>query len=117
MILIIDDQVDLCEILCEAFEDEGFVPKSANSSAEAFKQIEENNFQAIVCDQNLGEVTKGTDIFTKFLEVKSDALFYLSTGEDQEQFEYLLSKGLSGIFCKPYDVFNCVEIIQDDLNK
>jgi len=50
VILVVDDEVDVCELMADYLQGEGYKVKTAFSVPKALKLIKENQFEAVVCD-------------------------------------------------------------------
>lgn len=61
-ILVIDDEQDVCNILKEALEYEGYKVDFELSGEQALQKIQTNQYQAILVDIRLGGSTSGVDV-------------------------------------------------------
>jgi len=114
-VLIVDDDIDLAELLVESFELEDFYVDKVLCAEEALERCKSNHYDVIISDQNMKEMN-GLQLLEKLnVSLKKKFLFYLSTGDiviDKEDF-----KGMGGtdIIAKPYDLFDFIERIGQDL--
>ena len=60
-ILIIEDDIDLCEILAESFEDEGYAVYHVQNGLTGKRELEENSYDFLLLDIKLPGLT-GFDI-------------------------------------------------------
>lgn len=68
MILVIDDEVDVCELMADYLATSGYEVQKAHSVPEALKLIKENHFELVVCDLVLG-TGKGESVLS-YLRLK-----------------------------------------------
>ena len=112
-VLIIDDEVDLLDLLSEFFGMEDFEVLSAPNVAEsvAILKNQSQKIDAVICDQNLPDGT-GKDILKTCKETDhKDCFFYFSTGDINLTIEEVTAMGATGIFAKPFDIDQMVEIV------
>lgn len=55
-ILIIDDDMDLCQLLARFLQKNGFETEMAHSGARGLALFKENNYDLVVCDYRLGDM-------------------------------------------------------------
>ena len=67
-ILVVDDEVDVCETCVMYLENNGFDAKGASNSKEAFEYLETFEPDIVVLDINLREQYNGVDILKKAIE-------------------------------------------------
>jgi len=86
-VLVVDDDEDLLFLASKflAKEDDRFELVSANTDQEALQKIEEEEFDAIVCDHHLGPHSMtGLDLLEWVREGNPDIPFIIFTGRSQE---------------------------------
>jgi two-component system nitrogen regulation response regulator NtrX len=49
-VLVVDDEADICDLMCEILKEEGFSPRTARNSTEAFEKISQKVPGAIILD-------------------------------------------------------------------
>ena len=49
-ILVVDDEIEICEMLSRHFRYIGYEVDTANNGVEALKKLEKNNFQVVISD-------------------------------------------------------------------
>ncbi len=55
-IFIIDDDMDMCQLLCNFLKRKGFTASSASSGKKGLEAVKENNFDLVLCDFRLGDM-------------------------------------------------------------
>lgn len=119
-ILVVDDEVDLANILTEAFELENFQVTECHSADDALKNIEFINPDIVISDAHMPGMN-GMD-FLRELRSRVDEdkikpfFFYLCTGDMEITEEELIEAGGTGLISKPYDLFDLLEIIKEKLS-
>ncbi len=112
-ILIVDDEADLLEMYKELIEEEGFEVKACESGEKAFEALEQNSFDLIISDHNMGEVS-GEDLLKHVNQNIPGVPFFLVTGENNMQgLEFAHSMG--GLLTKPVDIFALIDRINESL--
>ena len=115
-VLIIDDEEDICEIMGDSLELEDFKVAKALSSESAIQLFSNDNFNVVICDENLPGM-KGRELLQKIAPVLKEKkiLFYLSTGAVEANDSEIVSAGGTGVINKPFDMDQVIERIQKDL--
>ncbi|MDD5454855.1 MAG: response regulator [Candidatus Ratteibacteria bacterium] len=105
-ILIIDDDMELCEELSEILEEEGFEVDCAFTPAEGQKQLKTNKYDIVLLDFKLPQMS-GIDFLKKEHEcLKNKKVFIISGSLSIKNLieEQNLSHLVSGVFSKPFDI-------------
>lgn len=109
-ILIVDDEVDICEIMAETFELAGWQAVTASNGAEALEVLcKIDNIDAMISDVKM-PVMDGKELL---IQIKAMGLavphVYLLSGFSTINAEEAKDLGATALFRKP---FNCLEICQ-----
>ena len=100
-LLIIDDDVPLCELLCEYLHAEGFQVESAHSAAAGERALLNNNFGLVVLDVMLPD-KKGFDVLRE-IRVQSQCPVLMLTARGDEMDRVLgLELGADDYLSKPF---------------
>lgn len=107
LILIVDDEVDLCELMAESLEDIGHHVLVASGGKEALSFLEEYQIDLIISDLKMEE---GDGMFLlNSLHTKLDNIppIIFITGFSHINTKALIDKGARAIFHKPlnFDLF------------
>lgn len=108
-ILIVDDEVDICEMMSFTFESQGFETILANDAAEAFELVKSQDPDLVVSDIRM---PKGGGM--KLLEdIKRHnpkrPLVFLITGYSDKTREEAIAAGAEDVLSKPIKLQDLVE--------
>ncbi len=78
-ILVIDDEMIVCESCQSILEEEGYVVEIALSAREAFKKMKENPFNIVITDLKMPEID-GMEVLKKFRKEYPDTIVIMITG-------------------------------------
>ncbi len=78
-ILVIDDEMIVCESCQSILEEEGYVVEIAFSAREAFKKMKENPFNIVITDLKMPEID-GMEVLKKFRKEYPDTIVIMITG-------------------------------------
>jgi two-component system response regulator HydG len=80
-ILIIEDDTDLCALLVNLLNREGYETDFAHSGSKGLKKFRESSFDLIMCDYRLGD-TEGSKVLQEIKKVNEQAKVIIFTGYD-----------------------------------
>ena len=106
LVLVVDDDHDLCENLWEILRSTGYRVGLAHDQSEALQQLEGADFKVVLIDMKLPG-TSGKDIFRLVHERRPEAKTVLITGFRSEMdavVAHVLAKGADAVCYKPFDV-------------
>jgi DNA-binding response OmpR family regulator len=78
-ILIIEDDSDLCDVLCEAFEDEGYEVTHLQNGLSGKQELKNNPYDFLVLDIKIPGIN-GFDILAWLKETKKEINIIVLTG-------------------------------------
>ncbi len=113
-LLIIDDDVELCEELTEALSSEGFLTTSVSESREGQKLAQSGDFDAIILDNKMSGIT-GVEL-VKSLSENIRRKVLLISGKpfmNKELEEAGLLDTIGGLLAKPIDLNSIIAKIKD----
>ncbi len=112
-ILIVDDEVDLCELIAWDFQDVGMKVAKAFGGTSALKIIERGGIDFVLTDLKMPNGS-GIDLIegVKKLNIDLNGIFVMTGYSDYSE-TALLAMGINKIFKKPIDT----EKIQDYINE
>ena len=102
-VLIVEDQPELREVLCDYFRSKKDIPLSASNGCEALELIEENDFDAVLLDIMMPEL----DGFSvcRALRKKSDVpIVFLTALSDEEDKLFGFELGADDYITKPFSM-------------
>ena len=108
-LLIVDDEVDLCQVLSWDFEDQGMDVTLAHGGHKAIDLLKETNFDIVLSDIKMpdGDGIELLDyVYSERIPVKA---IYLMTGYSDYPIEKLLEKGMRKLFKKPVETEAIIE--------
>jgi DNA-binding NtrC family response regulator len=110
-VLVVDDDVNLCDSLGDILTDEGYVVVAAQSCAHALDLARRSPFQVAILDQRLPDGL-GTDLIEKLRDINPDCMCVLMTAfaELQSAVE-AVDKGASHYLIKPVRPDDLLQII------
>ncbi len=116
-ILIVDDEKELCKVISWDFEDAGFEVVQANGGVEAFKILQENDFDMVLSDIKMPK-GDGVELITNIND--KDILLkacFLMTGYADYPEKALKDLGMTKLFQKPIDTEDVIEYINKEVLK
>ena len=78
-ILIIDDDMDMCELLAKYLRRKGFEADTAYTGNKGIAKFKENPFDAVLCDFRLGD-KEGREVLTEIRSMNPTAVVIIITG-------------------------------------
>ncbi len=112
-VLVVDDEIEMCDVLCKFFFNEGHKVRGVNNGVQAIELLNENNYDLLICDLVMPEVN-GRDVVNSLKEMNKRPKVGLITGwnysmKDAEK------EGLQVDFIikKPFDMSNLRKDIDD----
>jgi CheY-like chemotaxis protein len=109
--LIVDDEVDLCQVLSWDFEDAGMIVEQTNGGHKAIEILKNSQFDIVLSDVKMPE-GDGIELLEYIYENKIDIkAVYLMTGYSDYPIEKLIAKGMRRLFNKPVET----EVMIDDI--
>jgi len=102
-VLVVEDDVDLCEALCDTLEIEGYKVLYANNGTEALSQLTKNNFRLVVSDIQM-PVMDGFQLLTNMQQLHPEIPVLLMTayGTIPKAVEAMQS-GAADYLIKPFE--------------
>lgn len=114
LVLVVDDDHDLCESLWQILRERGFRVGLAHDGAEAAGQLEDTSFRVVLIDMKLpgGD---GGEVFRMVREADPACRTVLITGSRSETdglIGRVLAEGADGVCYKPFDVSELLERVE-----
>jgi DNA-binding NtrC family response regulator len=114
LVLVVDDDHDLCENLWEILHERGYRVCIAHDLPEAEKKLAEHRFHVVLIDMKLPTGT-GQDLLSTLRHVDPDARAVLITGHRSEmeaKLQTAIDAGANAICYKPFDVEKLLSTIE-----
>jgi CheY-like chemotaxis protein len=119
LILVVDDDADLCSNLWEIFHDRGYRAQLAHDAKEAERSLRSQEFQVVLVDMKLpGE--NGVTVFDLIQKTNQPAQALLITAfrsEMESRVQQALAAGAKAVCYKPFDVPSLLSTIQGLLER
>ena len=108
-ILVVDDEVDICEQIVMSLELDGYTVLSAFSGNKAFDIMQKQPVDAIISDIRMADGT-GIELLERLnLNGSKPNVFFFMTAHSDSDHDELKKMGADEVFSKPYDLFNVGE--------
>jgi two-component system, NtrC family, response regulator HydG len=114
LVLVVDDDHDLCHNLWEILRERGFRVSLAHDGREAASQLKEMNFDVVLIDMRIPE-GDGNTVFQVVREVNPAARTVLATGHRTEMDQLIaqmIADGADAVFYKPFDVAELLQKLE-----
>ncbi len=103
-ILVVDDELVICELLGDLLKDKGFSVNYALSGGEGIDAFSENNFDLVIVDLKMPDID-GTKVLEKIKEIDPDSVVIVITGYPSfETVQTALRLGAYDYITKPFDL-------------
>ena len=113
LVMIIDDDSDLCESLWDLFRENGLRVSLAHSISDAKSRLQEAHFNVALIDMRLPE-GDGSQIYKLVRETNPRSRTVIITGhrsETEERVAKVLAAGADAVCYKPFDVHALLETV------
>ena len=78
-VLIIDDDLDMCLLLCRFLARNGYDAESAHSGVKGLAKFKEGHFDVVLCDYRLGD-KDGKDVLVEIKALAPQTIVFIITG-------------------------------------
>jgi DNA-binding NtrC family response regulator len=106
LVLVVDDDPDLCDTLWDVLRDRGYRVGVAHAQAEATRMLGDAHYRVVLIDMRLPDAS-GEDVFHTVRRLSPDSRVILVTGFRAELnglVHQVLDEGADAICYKPFDV-------------
>ncbi len=116
-ILIIDDDMDMCNLLSRFLQRKGFETDTAFTGNKGLAKFRERNFDVVLCDFRLGDID-GRDVLTELKKINPAAVVIIITGySDIKMAVDVMRQGAFDYITKPLIPEEVVNVINKGLNE
>ena len=113
MILILDDDLDMCRSLKDIFEDLDYEVMQTDDGNEAIDWFKNNNFSLVVSDLIMDKMN-GLEFLTKIAQLgKNVPMFIITAYPSEEKASQILQLGVKKIFVKPFDIEDMIKTFNE----
>lgn len=102
-ILVVEDDEDINQLLCNILESSGYIPHSAYSGTEALLHLEQNDWNLVLLDLMLPGLT-GKELMAKIREKYQVPVIIISAKLETESKVEMLRTGAEDYITKPFDI-------------
>jgi len=106
LVMIVDDDPDLCAVLWDLFRERGYRVCLTHDEDEAKRRLQDSTFKAVLIDMRL-PAGDGTSVFELVRQINPKARTILITGhraETDPQVQQILRAGADAVCYKPFDI-------------
>ncbi|MFH0812573.1 MAG: response regulator, partial [Pseudomonadota bacterium] len=116
-ILVVDDDVDTCEILSDIFQERGYSVITAGTGNEAIDKASQTTFDAALIDIKLPDMD-GMELIVALKGMQADMVVVMITGYASiETAVRALSEGVSAYILKPLNMDEVLATVRETLEK
>ena len=117
-VLIIDDDVDMCELLKRFLTKNGYEADTANSGKRGIEKFKAGNFDIVLCDYRLGDKKDGKDVLLEVKQHNPAAVVLIITGySDIKLAVDVIKAGAFDYIIKPLIPDEVLSILSKALNQ
>jgi DNA-binding response OmpR family regulator len=106
LVLVVDDDEDLCATLWDLFRDRGYRVSLAHGGREAAEQLRDTRYKVVLIDLRIPD-GHGAEVFRMVRDANPQARTIVITGhrsEMDEVIEQMVAEGADAVCYKPFDV-------------
>ncbi len=116
--LVVDDEVNIRFLLCEALEKTGHQTAQAESGEIALQLLRDTNYDVIILDLNLGGRVDGLRVLEAIRWRWPDTIVIILTGHGTlDSAMAAIKEGVDGYLLKPVDINELRKIVTDSLKR
>jgi two-component system response regulator HydG len=116
-ILIIDDDMDMCQLLGHFLQRKGFETDTAHTGNKGIAKFNENKFDVVLCDFRLGDMD-GRKVLQKIKEINPEVVVIIITGySDVKMAVEVMRYGAFDYITKPLIPEEVINVINRGLNE
>jgi len=111
-VLIVDDNVDLCDNLVDILDDRGYHAVAVPDGSQAIALVEQTPFDVILMDVKMPAMN-GVETYKRIKRISPQAVVIMMTAYSVEELvQEALAEGAYGVLYKPLDIDRVVELIE-----
>ena len=116
-ILIVDDEIDICEMMSFTFDSQGFETLIAHDAAQAFELVKSNDPDLVVSDIRMpkGGGMKLLEDIKKYNPNRPKV--FLITGYSDKTRDEAIAAGAEDVFAKPIKLQDLIEKVTKAMDK
>jgi len=114
MVLVVDDDRDLCSNLWDLLRTRGYRVCLAHDETEATRRLQDSEFHVVLIDMKIPD-GDGRNVFRRVREVNPEARTVLITGlrsEMDQVVQRVLDEGADAVCYKPFDIPKLLDVLK-----
>lgn len=116
-ILVVDDDLDMCQIISDILKEEGYIVNSSYNGEDALMKIKKNHYDLIVLDYKLNEMS-GLMVLEKALQMIPLLQVMMISGFGNKSVKARARElGAIDFLDKPFDIKRLTRRVKDILTK
>ena len=116
-ILVIDDDLDICNLLGRFLTKHGYETDAAPTGAKGLAKIRESHFDIVFCDYRLGD-KNGSEVLSAIKEISPSTIVLIITGySDIKTAVHVIKLGAFDYITKPLIPDEVLNVISNSLNQ
>ncbi|MBA3062817.1 MAG: response regulator [Atribacteria sp.] len=116
-VLVVDDDLDMCQIILDILKEEGYSVNSSNTGEDALIKIKKDHYDLMVLDYKLNGIS-GLVVLEKALQIMpSLKIIMISAFGDKSIKTRVRKLGVGDFLDKPFDIKRLIQAVQDILNR
>lgn len=110
-ILIVDDNKDFADVLCDILNDNHLVAESCYSGYDAVERVRQKLFDVTFLDVKMPE-KDGVETLREIKRIRPESRIVMMTGYSMdEQLQRAIEESSSDVIFKPFDIDKVIELI------
>ena len=112
-VLVVDDDEDLCDILCETFRQRGYAVQTASASASARPLLKEGDVDVVLLD--IPTAARAMDTLPRWLSEARDAtgVIVMTTHINEEDQKKIVAAGARACLAKPFHIARLLSEVEE----
>ena len=116
-ILVVDDDLDMCQIISDILKEEGYSVNSSYKGKDALMKIKKNPYDLIILDCKLDEMS-GLTLFEKAFQIRPSLQVIMISAFGNKSIKARARElGVGDFLDKPFDIKRLIQAVQDTLTK
>lgn len=112
-LLVVDDEVDLCELIAESLQTEGYEVEKAGRLDDCLRLLHERKFSLVICDISLGGNREGGLVILQELQKTNTPCILISGHADYEILKNAINLKAKFFLEKPFDFSLLSKVVKE----
>jgi len=116
-VLVVDDDLDMCQIILDILKEEGYSVNSSNTGEDALIKIKKDHYDLMVLDYKLNGIS-GLVVLEKALQIMPSLKIIMISAFGNKSIKARARElGACDFLDKPFDIKRLIQAVQDILNR